>query len=65
MEGGGEDRPKMAELKPEDAGENEVGIKVEEPVAVPPPVVQEKLQFTDIPLDIKRLIFSYVSTTFD
>ena len=60
MEGGKEGMPKIAELKLEEVKENETEVKPEEHLAVPPPAAKEKLQFKDMPLDMKRLVFSYV-----
>ena len=60
MEGVKEGMPKIAELKLEEVKENETEVKPEEHLAVPPPAAKEKLQFKDMPLDMKRLVFSYV-----
>ncbi len=54
--------PKMEELKIAEVGKKDHDIKYKASTA--PPVRPERLQFKDIPLDMKRMIFSYVRTNF-
>ena len=50
--------PRMEELKIEEVEKRDLDIKHEASAASP--VRTKKLQFKDIPLDMKRMIFGYV-----
>ena len=64
MEGVDDGVLKMAELKVGVVKKDEPEDKPKEPVIAPPLVIKENLQFKDIPLDMKRLVFSYVRKIF-
>ena len=53
---------KTEDVKSEEVKDNSTDAKAEPPAA--PPTRMEKLQFKDLPFDMKKMIFSYVRSQF-